>query len=278
MSGVSKAVKKFMDEARQKGYEELDLQDQGIINIAEIPHLLQLRNVTTLTLSHNRIVKIPDAIANCQGLESLNLFNNELESLPTTMCNLPKLKFLNCGVNKLTELPKGFGACPTLEVLDLTYNNLNEKSFSSNFFYLAPLRALYLGDNEFEKIPPDVKNLVNLQVLVIRDNDITEIPKEVGELSKLKELHLQHNRLRVLPPEIGNLDFTAPNHVLRWQGNSWINEIADQLVLGASHIMGYLKSEAYQKRYEDHLAQNPAPPPKREREKTAKKKKDDKKK
>jgi len=269
---VSKAVKKFMEEARQKAYEELDLQDQSITNIAEIPHLLQLRNVTTLILSHNRIVRLPDAIANCQGLENLNLFNNELESLPTTICNLPRLKFLNCGVNKLTELPKGFGACPTLEVLDLTYNNLNERSFSSNFFYLAPLRALYLGDNEFEAIPPEIKNLANLQVLVVRDNDITEVPKELGELSKLKELHLQHNRLRVLPPEIGNLDFTAPNHLLRWQGNAWINEISDQLVLGASHILGYLKSDAYAKRYADYLAQSQPPPPKREREKTSKKK------
>jgi len=32
----------------------------------------------------------------------------------------------------------------------------------------APLRALYLGDNEFEVLPPEIKNLVNLQVVNLK--------------------------------------------------------------------------------------------------------------
>lgn len=35
----------------------------------------------------------------------------------------------------------------------------------SNLLTLAPLRALYLGDNEFERLSPEIKNLVNLQVV-----------------------------------------------------------------------------------------------------------------
>lgn len=275
MSGISKAVKKCMEEAIQSDFEELDLQDQGIVNIADIPHLLQLRNITTLVLSHNRIVKLPDAIANCQGLENLNLFNNELEMLPTTICNLPKLKFLNCGVNNLRELPKGIGTCPQLEMLDLTYNHLNERSLTRNFFYLQPLRALYLGDNEFVSIPTDIKNLVNLNILVLRDNDIVSLPKEVGELTKLKELHVQGNRLRVLPPEFANLDLSSSGFLLKWHENLWVASVLDQLVLGTSHLQQYLKTDEWKNEYEKHVVENKPPPPKG---KTSKKKKDEKKK
>uniref|UniRef100_A0A0K0D8E6 Opticin n=1 Tax=Angiostrongylus cantonensis TaxID=6313 RepID=A0A0K0D8E6_ANGCA len=53
------------------------------------------------------------------------------------------------------------------------------------------LRALYLGDNDFEMLPGDVMNLRNLQILVLRDNDLLTIPREIGHLTNLKELHIQ---------------------------------------------------------------------------------------
>lgn len=110
-------------------------------------------------------------------------------------------------MNKLNGLPRGFGAFPALEVLDLTYNNLSEKSLPGNFFILgksahstivelilgfyylcfackfnilattcvhtyAPtlsetLRALYLGDNDFEYLPAEIGNLKSLQIVSI---------------------------------------------------------------------------------------------------------------
>jgi len=270
-----KSVKKIIEEALSRNYEEIDLQDKGVTNLLEVPHLLQMKGLTSLVLSHNRLVTLPDSISNMVNLENLNLFNNELEALPITVCNLPKLRFLNCGLNYIKELPKGFGACPKLEVLDLTYNNLTATSFSANFFYLAPLRALYLGDNEFETFPAEVKNLINLQVLVIRDNDLINVPKELGELTKLKELHIQNNRLQVLPPELGNLDLISPKHMLRADKNPWIQEIADQLVLGTSHVMEYLKKKEYINLYETFVGAHKEPPPKKEREKTLKRKNKD---
>ena len=86
------------------------------------------------------------------------------------------------------------------------------------------LRALYLGDNDFELLPPELGNLKNLQIvsvffdvdvvmshsrdghnfqLGLRDNDLLDIPREIGELTRLRELHIQNNRLTVLPPEVG---------------------------------------------------------------------------
>lgn len=54
-----------------------------------------------------------------------------------------------------------------LEVLDLSYNNLNENVLPGNFFKLETLRALYLGDNDFEFLPPEIRNLKNLQIVSI---------------------------------------------------------------------------------------------------------------
>ena len=81
---------------------------------------------------------------------------------------MPKLRILNCSINRLGGLPRGFGAFPVLEVLDLSYNNLNENALPGNFFMMETLRALYLGDNDFEYLPPEIKNLKNLQIVSMK--------------------------------------------------------------------------------------------------------------
>ena len=90
-------------------------------------------------------------------------------------------------MNKLDALPRGFGAFPVLEVLDLTYNNLSEKNLPGNFFMMGnqklyqfklcnlnynflyffadTLRALYMADNDFEYLPPQIGQLKNLQIV-----------------------------------------------------------------------------------------------------------------
>lgn len=38
---MSKSVKKVMEESRTRGLEEIDLQDKGINNIADVPYLCE---------------------------------------------------------------------------------------------------------------------------------------------------------------------------------------------------------------------------------------------
>ncbi|KAG5869604.1 hypothetical protein JTB14_001684 [Gonioctena quinquepunctata] len=216
---------------------------------------------TCEVLVHIYFVTVPPGLANLTNLEILNLANNHIEELPLSLSSMPKLRILNLSLNRLYQLPRGFGAFPLLEVLDLTYNNLKEDSLPGNFFMIETLRALYLGDNDFEYLPPDVKNLKSLQILVLRENDLIELPKEIGELSRLRELHVQGNRLSFLPPDIGNLDMASNKSVFKFEGNEWVAPIADQLQLGLSHLMDYLRSETYRVLYSRFSTNKPPIPP-----------------
>ncbi|MGH0144022.1 UNVERIFIED_CONTAM: hypothetical protein FKN15_047101, partial [Acipenser sinensis] len=218
---MSKSLKKIVEETREKNLTEVDMCDRSISNMLDISGLYTLSNITQLVLSHNKLTR----------------------AFLDDYCKLCSLK--NVLMNRLNSLPRGFGSLPGLEVLDLTYNNLNESSLPGNFFYLTTLRALYLSDNDFEILPPDIGKLTKLQILSLRDNDLISMPKEIGDLSQLKELHIQGNRLTVLPPELGNLDLTGPKQVFKAENNPWVTPIADQFQLGVSHVFEYVRSETY---------------------------------
>merc|ERR1712111_121627 len=233
---TSKIVKKTLEEAHGVPNAEIDFSDKSLVHMDDMNRLWTMRNITRLTLSHNKISELPPAIANLENMEILNLFNNSL-----------------------TEVPQSFSV---LEVLDLSYNMLNEDSLPENFFMLHTLRALYLSDNDFELLSPKIKNMVNLRILAIRDNELIEIPEEIGALSNIRELHLQGNRLTVLPPSVGQLDFQSSRKILKLDNNPWVPPIEDQLILGVSYVIEYIRTETYKYLYSRHIQAN-VPPPER---------------
>ena len=50
---AAKSVKKIMEESKAKGYEEIDLQDKGIVNISDVPHLCKLHYDPITYIYHN---------------------------------------------------------------------------------------------------------------------------------------------------------------------------------------------------------------------------------
>ncbi|XP_055330008.1 ras suppressor protein 1-like isoform X2 [Paramacrobiotus metropolitanus] len=229
--------------------------------ISEFSLAVSMQQLVRLNLAHNKLKSVPPAIADLVNLESLNLYNNHIEELPTSISGLQRLRILKLGLNRLWSLPRGFGALASLEILDLTYNNLNERVLPGNFFMMETLRALYLGDNDFEMLPAEIGQLHNLQILVLRDNDLASLPKEVGQLKNLRELHIQGNRLQLLPAEIGNLDLVGPRQLFRLEDNPWINPIAEQLQIGTQHLLDLLRSVNYQSISSRHLQAGAAIPP-----------------
>ncbi|CAD6185925.1 unnamed protein product [Caenorhabditis auriculariae] len=252
---------------------EIDHVDKHVASFSQIAHLIDADVITRLTLSHNKISVVPANIADLVNLQVLTLWNNQIEELPPSISSLPKLRILNLGMNRLSILPRGFGSFPALEVLDLTYNNLSERSLPGNFFFIHTLRALYLGDNDFEMLPGDVENLANLQILALRDNDLLTLPRELGRLTRLRELHIQGNRLTTLPPELGNLDLIGPKQTLRLEHNPWVPNVQEQFDLGgAAAIWNYIRSENYKYFYgRQEVASTPVPPKKNKDKKISRK-------
>jgi Leucine-rich repeat (LRR) protein len=183
-------------------------------------------------------------------LEILTLFNNQIEELPTAISSLPKLRILNVGMNRLVSLGRGFGACPSLEILDLSHNKLSEEGLPGNFWMMETLRALYMGDNYFQTISPEIGRLKNLQIFVIRNNvNLSFIPREIGYCTRLRELHVQGNLIQWLPPEIGSLDLGTSRSIIRLEDNPLAPVLADQWALGPHHLLDYVKTEAYKTLY-----------------------------
>ncbi|XP_018496802.1 ras suppressor protein 1 [Galendromus occidentalis] len=255
-------IRKVIDDAREKGSTEIDLKEKNIHRFEEIPGIFNMEWITGLSLAHNNLKTVPASISNLYNLEYLNMYNNHLEELPSTISTLPKLKILILAMNRLSVLPRGFGGFAVLEVLDLSYNNLNEASLPNNFWSMTTLRALYLSDNDFETIPSEVGNLTDIQILSFRENDVVSIPREIGSFGRLRELHLQGNRLTLIPPELGQLDLVTQRCIIRLENNPWIQPIADQLEVGVSHVIDFIRTDQYRYIYEKQLQQGTTAPPK----------------
>ena len=61
-------------------------------------------------------------------------------------------------------------------------------------------------------------------------------------MTSLRELHLQGNRLTVLPPSLGSLDFLSSRSILKLDKNPWVPPIEDQLMLGVSHVIEFIRT------------------------------------
>ena len=44
---------------------------------------------------------------------------------------------------------------------------------------------------------------------------------------------------------LGNLELGQPRHIFKADGNAWVPQIEDQLILGPSHVFEYIKSDTY---------------------------------
>lgn len=101
--------------------------------------ILQLRMLTFIDLSSNRIENLPREISNLSAtLECLLLFDNKITIVPESLCSCINLQTLWLGSNQIKKLPRDFYK---LKKLDWTY----ELMISS-----------CIGDNPIITPPPEV--------------------------------------------------------------------------------------------------------------------------
>ncbi|XP_059095715.1 ras suppressor protein 1-like [Tigriopus californicus] len=221
--------------------------------ITELDPSLMKMSLTRVILCHNALMDFPECLLILANLKHLNLFNNELTALPKDLNRLKRLEWLNLGMNKLDGLPSTFGNLTNLVHLDLSLNRFRDDSFPPTFFTLPSLERLYLSNNLIETLGVSIIKLQGLQTLALRDNRISRVSKDLKDLLFLFEIHLQGNKLRFLPPEFADCpELNGNKSIVKLEGNPWILPIKDQLRLGVSHVMTYIKSSTYKFVYDRH--------------------------
>ncbi|GLU24214.1 hypothetical protein SLE2022_401660 [Rubroshorea leprosula] len=163
-------------------------------HITEIPSSMpppKCPMLTTLLLSNNRIITIPEAFfEHMLGLKILDLSNNfELSRLPSSVSKLEKLTTLLLkGCNSLREVPS-LSNLVGLKKLDLSWTSIEELPQGLNM--LINLKYLGLGGRLSETLDEPLQNLSKLQHLLINVDPDAETEYEwetIGIWGKLQNL------------------------------------------------------------------------------------------
>ncbi|XP_053329564.1 extracellular matrix protein 2-like [Spea bombifrons] len=213
--------------------QELHLDNNRIEIISE-GILNKTLNLSILVLSNNRLQEnhiAPRAWIDLLNLESLDLSHNRLVHVPSF---LPRgLKYLFMHHNQIERIPGYVFAHlkPGLEFLHLSRNHLRDDGIHTvSFFGLyKSLNELLLDNNLLQSIPRGILNLKNLQVLRLSFNKIRYIPlnsicdTRISEDSNLVSVHLEHNFInrRLIPPTAFSCIKTYHSVILRPQHNEY---------------------------------------------------------
>lgn len=106
--------------------------DLSLLQLTTVPvkEIVDLKKVTELDLSRNRLDILPKDFGTLVNLVELDLSSNSLTSLCEEFGNLHRLQRLDLYKNQLKDLPLSFCKLKQLKWLDLNGNPLNEQLFS----------------------------------------------------------------------------------------------------------------------------------------------------
>lgn len=150
----------------------LNLDDQGITNIAGLEHATQL--------------------------QGLLLGKNQIDNY-APLAQLPKLTTLYLWTNSISDL-NVLPVLPQLDLLDLNWNQISDISLLAGF---TKLRTLMINGNKISDVEPLAK-LTNLRNLSLSFNDISNVRPLTG-LTKLETLHLEDNPIKDREPLLAML-------------------------------------------------------------------------
>ena len=86
----------------------------------------ELKNLTELDLSGERIDKLPDSIGNLSNLQKLYLHETNIQELPDSIGNLSNLELLTLSNNNISKLPESIGKLKNLQILSLYGNPISK--------------------------------------------------------------------------------------------------------------------------------------------------------
>lgn len=148
-------------------------------------------------VSHTRIQRLPEFLAQFSKLQTLDMPKNQLCEVPPEIGKLICLKDLNLSYNRLMKIPPELGECEGLRRLELAGNRLCELPFELSS--LKQLLLLDLGENCFLSVPICVLRMDSLQTLDLSNNRLKDLPEDMDRLEKLESLFIHKNNMTYLP-------------------------------------------------------------------------------
>jgi Leucine-rich repeat (LRR) protein len=119
----------------------LVLADNHLSEVSD--QISRLRKLRMLDLGRNQLTRLPDALADLDGLtDFLYLHDNRLASLPWSLARLTKLRYLNISENAFEIFPECVSGMASLIELRVTHNKLS--SLPDSIARLTNLRELHL--------------------------------------------------------------------------------------------------------------------------------------
>ena len=188
-------------EIYDKNIHTLYLNSNEIIRISN--GIGQLQNLRELYLRYNNITEISNEIGQLQNLQKLDLSNNQITQIPNEIGHLQNLQDLYLSNNYIIGIPNEICQLLNLQTLELNNNEITQ--IPNEIGQLRNLRKLELNDNQIIKIPNEIGQLQNLRKLDLNNNQITQIQNEIGHLQNLQELGLSHNKITQIANEICHL-------------------------------------------------------------------------
>ncbi|NXG16962.1 PIDD1 protein, partial [Grallaria varia] len=171
------------------------------------PEFGNLRCLTHLDLSFNRLSTLPSCILHLPSLQVLLVSHNSLVALPEDFGCLSKLTFFSAMKNRLRGLPQSIGELSMLQTLDLSENVL--QLLPEEIGNLHSCTELDLSGNCLLSIPDSLANLKSLRRLRLHSNSLVMVPASLASLPSLSRLDLRNNCLRAIPAEIQALPFVC---------------------------------------------------------------------
>ncbi|CAK4661873.1 unnamed protein product [Aphanomyces euteiches] len=146
-----------------------------------------------MTAQSNQLEILPDSFSNLRFITTLDLSKNRLTSLRGCLKHNESLKFLDLRQNRLVVFPELPFEC-VLDTLFLGFNQLNTINEASLLRAQNHLTILDLRDNKLTALSEKVCLLHQLKTLDLTNNDLSDLPP--GYLPKLYHILTDGNSMR----------------------------------------------------------------------------------
>ncbi|KAJ1773819.1 cysteinyl-tRNA synthetase [Coemansia sp. RSA 1843] len=196
----------------------LDLSGNDITRMAHAP-LNKLTQLCTLMLRNNRLVDLPDSLAELKSLRVLNVSNNDLPLFPPVIAKIAALEELDISFNRIPEIPDSISSLAELIKLNVMGNSLTG-SLPTGLCRLSKLEELDVRQNRLQDFGV-TSDLPGLKLLYTERNIVTRAHMDFTcatyvslKSNKLTQCHitnpahtlvfldLSHNQLTELPTDI----------------------------------------------------------------------------